>query len=113
MPGFMARMFGRTAAASPASGGMVPPMGSIASASGLPMSQATAMTVSAVYASARILSSDVARCRPSLYRTLPDGSRVAIEPKDHPVARLLKRPNRVQTWHEFARDLVVSYQPRY
>ena len=54
----------------------------------LPVSQATAMTVSAVGAPARILSSDVARCRPSRYRTLPDGSRVTIEAKDHPVAHL-------------------------
>ena len=111
MAGLFSRLFGRSsgAAATPASGGMMPPLGSIASASGLPVSQATAMTVSAVYASARILSSDVARCRPSLYRLLPDGSRVTIAAKDHPVARLLRRPNRVQTWYEFTRDLVVSY----
>ena len=111
MAGLFSRLFGRSsgAAATPASGGMVPPLGSIASASGLPVSQATAMTVSAVYASARILSSDVARCRPSLYRRLQDGSRVTIAAKDHPVARLLRRPNRVQTWYEFTRDLIVSY----
>lgn len=110
MAGLFSRLFGRSsAAATPASGGMVPPLGSIASASGLPVSQATAMTVSAVYASARILSSDVARCRPSLYRRLPDGSRLTIAAKDHPVARLLRRPNRVQTWYEFTRDLIVSY----
>ena len=111
MAGLFSRLFGRSsgAAATPSSGGMVPPLGSIASASGLPVSQATAMTVSAVYASARILSSDVARCRPSLYRRLQDGSRVTIAAKDHPVARLLRRPNRVQTWYEFTRDLVVSY----
>jgi HK97 family phage portal protein len=112
MAGFFSRVFGRAetrSSGSASGGGLVPALGSMASASGMPVSQATAMTVSAVYASARILSADVARCKPSLYRTADDGSRKTIKPMDHPVARLLRRPNRVQTWHEFARDLVVSY----
>jgi len=99
--------------ASPVSpGGMFGGIGSVPSASGMPVSQSTSMTVSAVYASVRILSSDVARCRPSLFRSLEDGSRAHIRPKDHPVARLLKTPNRAQTWHEFTRDLVAAYMLR-
>jgi HK97 family phage portal protein len=89
--------------------GMIPPLGSVQSASGLLVSQATAMTVSAVYACIRILSHDVARCTPTLYRTLDDGSRQTLKPADHPVAMLLARPNRVQTWFEFCRDLLIAY----
>ena len=50
---------------------------------------------------------DVARCVPTLYTINPDGTRLAL--RDHPVAKLLKRPNRVQTWFEFARDWTIAY----
>lgn len=86
--------------------GMIPPLGSIQSASGMLVSQATAMSVSAVYAAVTILATDVARCAPSLYATAEDGSRTRVH--DHPIARLLKRPNRIQTWFEFARDLMIG-----
>jgi HK97 family phage portal protein len=89
--------------------GMIPPLGSVPSASGILVSQATAMCVSAVYAAVTILATDVARCTASLYSTQDDGTRVAIKPKAHPVARLLKRPNRIQTWFEFCRDLMIGH----
>jgi hypothetical protein len=46
---------------------MIPPLGSVASASGAQISQATAMTVSTVYACVDRLSTDLARCTPFLY----------------------------------------------
>lgn len=87
--------------------GMIAPLGSVQSASGLLISQATAMTVSAVYACIALISRDVALCAPSLYEGQPDGSRTKIS--DHPIARILTRPNRIQTWFEFIRDLVAAY----
>jgi HK97 family phage portal protein len=50
---------------------------------------------------------DVARCQPSLVHQLDDGTRDEI--LEHPLAKLLVRPNRVQTWFEFARDMWVAY----
>lgn len=87
--------------------GMIPPLGSVQSASGLLISQATAMAVSAVYRAVSVRAHDVARCTPSLFTEAADGTRTKI--KNHPIARLMKRPNRVQTWFEFARDTWVAY----
>ncbi len=78
MQGLFGRMFGaastRSAAGVP-SYGMIPPMGSVASAAGLPVSQATAMAVSAVYCAVNTIAKDVARCVPSLYQANADGTR--------------------------------------
>jgi HK97 family phage portal protein len=87
--------------------GLIPPLGSVQSASGLLVSQATSMTVGTVYACVSILAHDFARCAPTLYEAQDDGSRKKID--DHPIARILKRPNRIQTWFEFARDLMAAY----
>lgn len=87
--------------------GMIPPLGSVPSAAGVLVSQATAMTVSAVYAAVDIRSTDVARCTPALYRETKDDQWEKI--KDHPIARLLRRPNQVQTWFEFARQMWIAY----
>ncbi|MFI4983302.1 MAG: phage portal protein, partial [Nevskiales bacterium] len=97
----------RSGSAGVPSYGMIPPLGSVQSASGLLVSQATAMSVSAIYAAVTIRATDVARCVPTLYTINPDGTRLAL--RDHPVAKLLKRPNRVQTWFEFARDWTIAY----
>ena len=111
MQGLFGRMFGtastRSAAGVP-SYGMIPPMGSVASAAGLPVSQATAMAVSAVYCAVNTIAKDVARCVPSLYQANADGTRTLLGAKDHPVAQLLKRPNHMQTWFEFMRDTTVA-----
>lgn len=85
--------------------GMIPPLGSIAGASGAQISQATAMTVSAVYGCTDRLSTDLARCTPSIKRMNEDGSKTTVK---HPLDALLKRPNRQQTWFEFKRQLDVS-----
>jgi HK97 family phage portal protein len=89
--------------------GMIPPLGSVQSASGLLISQSTAMAVSSVYRAVYVRSHDVARCKPSLYTETRDGTRTKIPPRDHAVARLLVRPNRAQTWFEFCRDMWVAY----
>lgn len=83
--------------------GFLPTLGAVASASGALISQATAMTVPTVWACVSIRSEDVARCAPNLYRPLSDGSREIVT--DHPVAKLFKRPNRIQTWFEFAEQM--------
>lgn len=89
--------------------GMIPPLGSNMSASGLLVSQATAMTVSAIYRAVVLRSQDVARCTPILFKETADGTRQKIAAADHAVARLFKRPNRVQTWLEYMRDTWASY----
>jgi HK97 family phage portal protein len=87
--------------------GMIPPLGSVQSASGLLVSQATAMAVSSVYRAVSVRATDIARCGPSLFVTAADGTRTKID--DHAIARLMVRPNRVQTWFEFVRDTWVAY----
>ena len=109
----MLGLFGRLAApaqrasAGVPSYGMIPPLGSVQSSSGLLISQATAMGVSTVYACVRRRAIDVSRCPASLYTLNDDGSREKVTA--HPVVPLLTRPNRVQTWLEFAEQLNVGY----
>lgn len=109
MAGLFSRMFAapsiRSSAGVP-SYGMIPPLGSVQSASGMLVSQATAMSVSAVNAAVTIIANDVARCVPTLYAVGADDGRTIV--RDHPVARLLRRPNHMQTWFEFIRDLVIA-----
>lgn len=87
--------------------GMIPPLGSVQSASGVLVSQATAMCVSTVYACVNRIATDLARCRPSLYRLNDDGSETPV--RDHPVADLFMRPNQQQTWYEFAWQMWVGH----
>ena len=87
--------------------GFLPTLGAIPSAAGVLISQATALTDPTVYACVTIRSQDVARCSPYLYRLKPDGSEEIVT--DHPVAKLLKRPNRQQTWFEFAEQMHAGY----
>jgi HK97 family phage portal protein len=86
--------------------GMIPPLGSVQSASGLLISQATAMTVSSVYRAVTVKARDVARCTPSLYRVDSTGTRITVQ--DHAVAKLLIKPNRQQPWFDFCRDLMIG-----
>jgi HK97 family phage portal protein len=89
----------------------LPPLGSIGSASGMLVSQGTAMTVSAWYACVTIRSEDVARCTPGLFKVDEDGDR-GERVTDHPIARLLRKPNRVQTWFEFAEQMQGALMQR-
>src|SRR5580698_7522406 len=97
MPGIFKRVFApkqERASAGVPSYGMIPPLGSVPSATGLMISQATAMAVSAVYACVAIRAKDVARCTPRLFVPNKDGGRTLV--KDHIIARLFARPNRQQ-----------------
>ena len=94
------------AAASPSTG-MLPGLGSTPSATGLNVSQGTALTSSPTYACVTVRGQDVARCRPMLVKSNSRGRK--IEVTDHPVARFLRRPNDRQTWFEFAEQLTVGY----
>jgi HK97 family phage portal protein len=110
MRGIFGRIAGtpvQRASAGVPSYGMIPPLGSIPSASGLLISQATAMTVSSVYACVRRRAVDVARCTPSLYRLKDDGSREPVT--GHPLNALFDRPNRQQTWFEWMEQQQVAY----
>jgi HK97 family phage portal protein len=104
--GLFSRIAHRVSGAGTPSYGMIPPLGSVRSATGLLVSQATAMGVSTVYACVRRRAIDVARCAPSLYRVNPDNSRTVVT--DHPVAQLFKRPNREQNWFEFIEQMQVA-----
>jgi len=85
------------------SAGFIPLLGSMPSAGGVLVSQSTAMTVSAVYKAVRTRAQDVARCAPGIWKKAADGPRV--RDKDHPVAKLFRSPNRVQTWFEFCEQM--------
>lgn len=100
----MAAPVERASAGTP-SYGMIPPLGSIASASGAQISQATAMTQSVVYQCVDRLSTDLALCSPRVMMSRPDGSQVKV---DHGHDDLFARPNRQQTWFEFMRQLWVG-----
>lgn len=90
--------------------GMIPPLGSVQTASGMLVSQATAMTVSPVYACVNRLSTDLSRCTPRLYTRNDDGTRAYIE--EHPLLDLFRRPNAQQTWFEFAWQMWVGHYLR-
>lgn len=87
--------------------GLIPPLGSVSSASSMLISQSTAMSVATVYACVRRRAQDIARCAPSLYRVEDDGTRINVD--DHPLVALFDRPNRVQTWLEFIEQLATAY----
>lgn len=105
----VARGMTRATSGVPSYPGLIPPLGSVQSASGLLISQNTAMSVSAVYRAVSVRAHDIARCQPSVYSEADDGTRTKIDAEDHAVARLMVRPNRVQTWFEFIRDMWVAY----
>jgi len=96
----------RSVAGTPAQG-FLPVLGSVPSATGLAINQGSALTVSTVYACVARRAKDVARCTPGLFRQGDDGKQEQIH--DHPLARLFRRPNRLQTWYEFAMQVEACY----
>ena len=78
-----------------------------ASAAGTIVTQATALALSQVYSGTMSRASDVARCTPRLLRA--DGPRNETPITDHPVAKLLKRPNWIQTQFEFVLQMHAAY----
>jgi len=97
---------GGGSAALPAQG-YLPTLGATPSATGLLISQGTAMAVSAIYACITVRSQDVARCTPQLWRRDPRGKRVQIT--DHPLCDVFRQPNEVQTWFEFMEQMSGGY----
>lgn len=90
--------------------GWIPALGSVPSSAGVRVGQSTAMTVSTVYSCVNRIAVDFARCKPSLKRRLPDGSEMLVT--NHPLAPLLKRPNRAQSWFEFSSMLEAGLKLR-
>jgi HK97 family phage portal protein len=93
------------AAAVPAQG-YLPTLGATPSATGLLISQGTAMSVSAVYGCVTVRSQDVARCTPHLFRK--DGTGKPVEVTDHPLNAIFRNPNRAQTWYEFMEQMASA-----
>jgi HK97 family phage portal protein len=87
--------------------GYLPTLGATPSASGLLISQGTAMAVSAVYACVTIRSQDIARCTPRLFRRDATGKKVKVD--DHPVAKFFRSPNPYQTWFEFSEQMSAAH----
>lgn len=78
------------------------------SATGVQVNQQTALSVTAVMACVSAISEDVAKLTPSLIRAMPNGKKLKIRAADHPIARLLKRPNDWQTYFEWCQMLVIG-----
>lgn len=87
--------------------GYLPQLGTVPSATGLAISQYSAVNVSTVYACSVTRSKDVGRCYPALRRI--DAPRSAPAITDHWVAKLLRRPNRLQNWGEFVLQMHVAW----
>lgn len=67
-----------------------------------PLSTAEIIQLSAVLICLDVISQDISKVRFRMYRKLPDGGKVEVLPKEHPVAALLAyRPNQHMTWVEF------------
>lgn len=85
---------------------------SVPSITGLVINQQTALQATAVMACTSTLSEDVSKMTPGLFRKVDiegykGGGRQKVD--DHPIARLLVKPNTWQTWPEFCRFMVVAY----
>jgi HK97 family phage portal protein len=91
-------------------GAYLPLLGSVASATGLRLNQISAVSVSTVYACTTIRSKDVSRCFPRLMKV--DAARSEKPVTDHPLAKLFVRPNRIQTWSEYSRQMHAAYMLR-
>ena len=65
-----------------------------------------AENVATICACVDVISSAIATLPAIVYETLPDGNR--RERPDHPVARLIRQPNRVQSWPDLMRFLMAQ-----
>jgi HK97 family phage portal protein len=115
--------FGRLKSAGASAGGAaptagwLPTLGATPAASGMLISQATAMSVSTVYACVTIRAQDVSRCTPRVFRRDAKGRRVQVKPdsalKSRPVApavaKLFLKPNRAQTWFEWMEQQSIAH----
>ena len=101
------RLFGGQVEKADTASALLPILGGSTSATGVRVSQSTAVSISTVYACTSIRAKDVARCRPRLMKV--ESARSEKPVTDHPVARLFVRPNRWQTWTEFCRQMHAAY----
>lgn len=76
------------------------------SLTGVKISQQTALGVAAVMACVSIISEDVAKLTPDIFTTRADGGREVA--KNHPLRRVLKRPNDWQTPYEFCQMMMIG-----
>lgn len=76
------------------------------SAGGMAVTQLTALQVSTVQACVSIRAEDVAKLPAHVYRRLPNGGREIVA--DHPLERLLQKPNEDQSRFEFMEQMQVS-----
>jgi HK97 family phage portal protein len=79
---------------------------SVSSASGFQINQQTALNVTAVMACVSMLSEDVAKLTPGIFKRLGDGGRERVP--NHPVAKLLRCPNDWQSGFEFREMMQFS-----
>lgn len=84
------------------------------SATGIQINQQTALQATTVMACVRILSEDVSKMTPRMYRRYTsgihkNGAREKLDSADNPLAKLLKRPNDWMTWPEFCRMMMIGY----
>lgn len=77
------------------------------SATGFAITQASAMQASAVMACVSIRSGDMAKLPVHVYRSTTGGGRSIAA--DHPLERLLRRPNAWQTRFEFIEQMEAAY----
>lgn len=70
------------------------------------VNQRTAMSEPTVFACVSIRSEDTARCTPRLFKLDSKGVRQQVT--NHPVAKLFRKPNRLQTWFEFCEQMEAA-----
>lgn len=87
--------------------GFLPTLGSVPSSAGVQINQATAMSVSTVYACVMQRAKDFARCTPRILNKKE--GRSGDPNTDHPAAKIMRRPNWIQTWFEFSVQMQVAY----
>jgi len=103
--GFWSRLFGARKKDF-GDGGWGPSPFSAHAVSGVDVNQATALTATTVLAAVLMLCEDFAKLTPTIYRRMPDGSRVVAN--DHELYPLLYQPNDWQNWFEFAEMMQAS-----
>jgi HK97 family phage portal protein len=115
MSGFLDRLRARRAATVRADGtsGTINPAqwlidwirGGEPTAAGVAVNPESAMRLAAVYACVRVIAEDVAKVPLHLYRRLPGGGRDRAD--DRPAARVLRRPNAMQTGMEMRETMTA------
>lgn len=79
----------------------------VQSSTGIRIDQSTAMSCAAVMSCVKILSEDVSKLRPQLWRPKKAGRGKELA-DDHYLAPFLRRPNDWQTWGEFCTQMMVG-----